>query len=599
MQLLPYLNSLCVWQDFMLVSEAKSKAQIHLQLRVRALLFDKASSSLYLRSPPVHASSLHPSYLQLHADDIYYSLEEDADDWTQLKAEGSLTLESLQKKGPDSNFKRSFSSSQSSEQVVEGTSCIGSKFAEADVENLSSRSKNGEIPEIWYSQWREKHLLDRMQRLSWRLSQQQLPFGDRETYKRTPEGMSAYLSFSQNHKKKRQVIELNIESRPTDSFIENGPNVQADLTAGTDCSTDEEISFFPETMFPSNCVPDSAIPATNKEAENPKIEFCGIFDNLPLGVSRSPLLIERFGMGSEYLNLGVNTGKNRAAGRKKVLSEQEAVQITKQAVVRIVAGAGFEGLKEGSMDVISQLLSCHISKLGRILRVLADSFRKQYSQMELLRMFLQTIGYSNLGTLMDYSKAGTRLSPQQTHQQLVRTTQPQQQTVLPHAQQIQRQLSQQILSQQQILSINLSIQQQQQLEKARRGKPLTPRSCGRKPEKDRIVGDIKIENTNDSAIDCKVAAPLVSQHHAQWQQQQSILGSHHPQPLPPYKQVPSLQLPQLPQIQQQGLFSRDTAQIRPPPVKVEGFEELMGSPLSNVKQEPEDEISRTLISPRK
>ena len=61
MQLLPYLNSLCVWQDFMLVSEAKSKAQIHLQLRVRALLFDKASSSLYLRSPPVHASSLHPS----------------------------------------------------------------------------------------------------------------------------------------------------------------------------------------------------------------------------------------------------------------------------------------------------------------------------------------------------------------------------------------------------------------------------------------------------------------------------------------------------------------------------------------------------------
>lgn len=346
-------------------------------------------------------------------------------------------------------------------------------------------------------------------------------------------------------------------------------------------------------MFPSNCVPDSAIPANDKEAENLKVEFCGIFDNLPHGISRSPLLIERFGMGSEYLSLGVNTGKNRAAGRKKVFSEEEAVQITKHAVVRIVAGAGFEGLKEGSLDVLSQLLSCHICKLGRILRVLADSFRKQYSQMELLRMFLQTIGYSNLGTLMDYSKAGTRLSPQQTHQQLVRTAQPQQQTISTHAQQIQRQLPQHNLSQQQILSLNLSIQQQ---DKARRKQPLTPRSCGRKPEKDRIVGDVKIENTNDSTIDCKVVAPLVSQHHAQWQQQQSILGSHHPQPLPPYKQVPSLQLPQ---IQQQGLFSRDTAQIRPPPVKVEGFEELMGSPLSNVKQEPDDEISRALISPRK
>lgn len=593
MQLLPYLNSLSAWQDFMSVSEAKSKAPINLQLRVRALLFEKASASLYLRRPPSHPSSLHPSYLQLHADDIYYSLEEDADDWTQLKAEGSLTLESLQKKGPDSNLKRSFSSAQSSEQVVEGSSSIGSKFAEDDVENLSSRSKNGEIPETWYSQWREKHLVDRMQRLSWRLSQQQLPFGDRETYKRTPEGMSAYLSFSQKHKKKRQVIELNIESRPADSSKENGSDVQAELTAGTDCSIDEEISFFPETMFPSNCVPDSAIPANDKEAENLKVEFCGIFDNLPHGISRSPLLIERFGMGSEYLSLGVNTGKNRAAGRKKVFSEEEAVQITKHAVVRIVAGAGFEGLKEGSLDVLSQLLSCHICKLGRILRVLADSFRKQYSQMELLRMFLQTIGYSNLGTLMDYSKAGTRLSPQQTHQQLVRTAQPQQQTISTHAQQIQRQLPQHNLSQQQILSLNLSIQQQ---DKARRKQPLTPRSCGRKPEKDRIVGDVKIENTNDSTIDCKVVAPLVSQHHAQWQQQQSILGSHHPQPLPPYKQVPSLQLPQ---IQQQGLFSRDTAQIRPPPVKVEGFEELMGSPLSNVKQEPDDEISRALISPRK
>ena len=36
--------------------------------------------------------------MQLHADDIYYSLEEDVDDWTQLKATVSLTLESLQKK---------------------------------------------------------------------------------------------------------------------------------------------------------------------------------------------------------------------------------------------------------------------------------------------------------------------------------------------------------------------------------------------------------------------------------------------------------------------------------------------------------------------
>lgn len=235
MQLLPYLNSLCSWQDFLSVNGTKSKAQIELQLRVRALLFEKASASLYLRLPSSHAvSSLYPSYLQLHADDIYYSLEEDANDWNRLEADGTLTLESLQKKGPDSNLKRPFSSGQSSEQVVEGTSFVGSKFPGSD----------SEIPEIWYSQWHENHLLDRMQRLSWRLAQQQLPFGEQETYKRTPEGMSAYLSFSQKHKKKRQVTELNKGSCPTDSFIENGSDGQADLTAGTNCSIDEDISFF-------------------------------------------------------------------------------------------------------------------------------------------------------------------------------------------------------------------------------------------------------------------------------------------------------------------------------------------------------------------
>ena len=158
-------------------------------------------------------------------------MEEDANDWNRLEANGTLTLESLQK------------------MVVHGTSFVGSKFPEDD----------SEIPEIWYSQWHENHFLDRMQRLSWHLAQQQLPFGEQETYKRTPERMFAYLSFSLKHKNKRQVIEQNKGSHTTDSFIENRSDGQADLTAGTDCSIDEDISFS-ETMFPSNCVPDSAIP---------------------------------------------------------------------------------------------------------------------------------------------------------------------------------------------------------------------------------------------------------------------------------------------------------------------------------------------------
>lgn len=48
---------------------------------------------------------------------------------------------------------------------------------------------------------------------------------------------------------------------------------------------------------------------------------------------------------------------------------------------------------EVPMEVLSQLLSCHMSKLGHILKVLADSYRKQCSAVELLKMFLQTAGY--------------------------------------------------------------------------------------------------------------------------------------------------------------------------------------------------------------
>ncbi|KAK9126059.1 hypothetical protein Scep_014905 [Stephania cephalantha] len=60
---------------------------IQLQLRVRALLFDKASVSLFLRSSSSSsasaassvdsaASNLNSAYLQLHGDDVYFSLED-------------------------------------------------------------------------------------------------------------------------------------------------------------------------------------------------------------------------------------------------------------------------------------------------------------------------------------------------------------------------------------------------------------------------------------------------------------------------------------------------------------------------------------------
>ncbi|KAK9094638.1 hypothetical protein Scep_026107 [Stephania cephalantha] len=82
-----FLASQSSWDAFMGTDDSKSRAQIQLQLRVRALLFDKASVSLFLRSSSSSsasaassvdsaASNLNSAYLQLHGDDVYFSLED-------------------------------------------------------------------------------------------------------------------------------------------------------------------------------------------------------------------------------------------------------------------------------------------------------------------------------------------------------------------------------------------------------------------------------------------------------------------------------------------------------------------------------------------
>lgn len=52
-----FLASPSTWDSFMRVDDSKSRAQIQLQLRVRALLFDKATASLFFRSSNSSSSS--------------------------------------------------------------------------------------------------------------------------------------------------------------------------------------------------------------------------------------------------------------------------------------------------------------------------------------------------------------------------------------------------------------------------------------------------------------------------------------------------------------------------------------------------------------
>ncbi|KAJ6915808.1 hypothetical protein NC652_018461 [Populus alba x Populus x berolinensis] len=322
------LSSPASWQSFMRTDDSKSKSHFQLQLRARALLFDKASVSLFLRSKTVAAvSNLNPNYLQLHGDDVYFTLEDE-------------------------------------DQRREG----------GGVGATTKRYKNEELPETWYTQFMEKRKLKRPYRLS---------FGDRESDKRSPEQMSTYFRLVARHKRRCQYLGSG------NSNLESTSNMRSGSVLDGSHSVDDDFVFFPETMFMFNCVPDSAIPPIIRARDNQKIEFRGAFDSLPQ--TRNPVMIERLGISVEQGG-SLHRGKNGSEGHKK-LSEEQALQMSQKVVACLLTRVGFDGASEIPMEVFSQLLRCHISKLGRILRVLADSYRKQCSAVELLKMFLQTAGF--------------------------------------------------------------------------------------------------------------------------------------------------------------------------------------------------------------
>uniref|UniRef100_A0A453M4H5 Bromodomain associated domain-containing protein n=1 Tax=Aegilops tauschii subsp. strangulata TaxID=200361 RepID=A0A453M4H5_AEGTS len=100
----------------------------------------------------------------------------------------------------------------------------------------------------------------------------------------------------------------------------------------------------------------------------------------------------------------------------KSLSQEQALLITRKLVARYLAVAGFESGTAGSVDDFSDIIVKHISKLGRNLKLITDSYRKQFSSIELLKMFLQTVGYSNIGPLMEITKMGSRVASHPVHQ---------------------------------------------------------------------------------------------------------------------------------------------------------------------------------------
>ncbi|TYH38288.1 hypothetical protein ES332_D12G100300v1 [Gossypium tomentosum] len=545
-----FLSSPLAWESFMRVDDSKSRAQIHLQLRCRALLFDKATVALFLRSHPTTAannsssfavSKLNPNYLQLHGDDVYFTFEAPSQDG------GAASNTAPSKSKP------SFSA--------------GSRYGESEFDSLSQRYRNEELPENWYNQFIEKYRLTRPYKLS---------FGDQESEKRTPEEMTTYLRMLEKHKRRRVAFR-------EDQYMGYG-NTGLESSSGLDGNNlaDDDTPFFPETMFMMNCVPDSPLPPTTRVRDKKAIEFYGVLDTLPQVSTRSPVMIERLGIRPEYLNMEQGANINRGKNPKKHLSQEQASQIARKVIARLLTGVGFEGATEAPVEVFSQFLSCHMSKLGRNLKILTDNYRKQCTAIELIRMFLQTSGYSNFGALAELVKDSTRNLVQQTQQQMhaiQSQLQPQHQNALRMAQQLQmtRQMHPQM--QQMVHPQNLTFQQQQQFDRMMRRHPSTARPVMDMVDKDRPLVQVKLETPSELPMDNNAFNPMNTRHQQmQFRQQQfAAMSNLHSQPNNQFRQLMSPQIPQTPNM---GI-------VRAPPVKVEGFSELMGGD-SSLKHEVEE-----------
>ncbi|OAY75118.1 uncharacterized protein LOC109713049 isoform X1 [Ananas comosus] len=512
------LSSAATWESFLSPISSpspspSSRARLHLQLRARALLFDKASLSLFL--PPASASStslanINPNYLQLHGDDVYFTLEDDREDDAHIQAQ--------------------------------------------------SRHRHEEWPETWYKQFADKH----------RIRHHRLLLGDKEIPRRTPDGMSIYLKLCNTHKRKRQAFNESQFIGTTDSTLESN-------------SADEV--FFPEIMFPSDCVPDTALPQVNR-VDNQKVEIYGVLENLPPLMTRSPAMIERFGIIPEYQKMGRKyRGKYGSGEEGRSLSREQALQMTLKVVARFLATAGFEGGNEVSLEVLSEVFGRHISKLGRTLKLLSDGYKKQFTSIELLKMFLQAAGYSTFGVLAEFTKGSNQVFTHQMQQQN-HPMQSQHQNPLLQVQQYANKQFQRPLPQMN-MGQTLAFQQQHQLqphqwEELRRRQLASPRGPVMLMDKGQQMLDVKIENMMDAPIDNSFSA-LKKHQLLRQQQQQLAMANHQAQSAQQFNQLPPVQLPQL---QAQNPYS-----MRMTPVKVEAFHELMAGDSTSKHENEQNKLT--------
>ena len=73
---------------------------------------------------------------------------------------------------------------------------------------------------------------------------------------------------------------------------------------------------------------------------------------------------------------------------KSLISEEAEQQLAQQAVVKLVASAEFEGFEEKPLQMLVDLMKCHIRKLGNGLRFIVDTYKNECSQAEILNLYI-------------------------------------------------------------------------------------------------------------------------------------------------------------------------------------------------------------------
>lgn len=134
-------------------------------------------------------------------------------------------------------------------------------------------------------------------------------------------------------------------------------------------------------------------------------------------------------------------------------------------------------------------------------------------------------------------------------------------------------------------------QQQQQLERMRRRQSSAPHPA-MEMDKDRPMVQVKIENAPDLPLDGNSFNSFGNRHsQIQFRQQQMAALSNfamsnvHGQSSNQFRQMASLQIPQQVQTQQ------PMGVVRAPPVKVEGFQELMGGDATSKHDSEENRLT--------